>query len=163
MNVLCIKWCDQHYPDHFYCPSLQCTDGIIICAKLLLAFPFAISDKLFCVNAIAFQGCTTSVPFCSRDVSNTLFDVSSDSVRRTDTSYHSATEATSVWKFCPKLFDILPPHAVFGVFALIFPIRVAFSTDLFIYLFLYLLICILDWYCAFMPATDEKGAPVAHS
>lgn len=125
--------------DHFYCPSLQCTDGIIICAKLLLAFPFAISDKLFCVNAIAFQGCTTSVLFCRKDVSNSLFDVSRDSVTRTDTSYHSAMEAASVWKFCPKLFDILPLDVVFKGFASFFPIRVVFSVDLFLYLLIYLL------------------------
>lgn len=82
--------------------------------------------------------------------------------------------------FVQSFFDILPLDAVFRGFASIFPIRVAFSIDLFIYLFLYLLIYLLDWYhvlcmerwgrcssaplllcsCAPSPASSQKSVPV---
>lgn len=154
-----------HHLDHFYFSSFLCSDGMIIFAKLLLAFPFAISDKLFCVNATAFQECTTSVPFCSKYVSNALFDESNDSVMHTDTLYHFSDRSYICLKSFVLCFWTFSLPVVFSDFFLsffFFPITVVVSKE--VVLFDWLVDWFLNmvaWCCVYMPWTDEKGAHVS--
>jgi len=105
--VVYIKWCDQHYPDHFYCSFFQCIDGIIIFAELLLSFPFTISDKLFFVIAISFQGSTTSVSLVvSMFLTCSLMYPMIVSCILTHCTILEV-EAMTVLKFCYYLFNFL--------------------------------------------------------